>query len=280
MCGRVISGLYRVAWLWLALVWLAGAAHAAPRVVSLLPALTEAVCMLGACARLVGVDRYSNWPEAVQALPKVGGGLDPDVEAVLALRPDVVLMSASAVRSVPRLRALGLRVVTVDAERYEQVPALLQKVAQTLQLNAQAAPALWRGMQRQIQALAATVPTEARGARVYMEVSGEGYAAGQASFVGEMLAQLGVRSVVPQAMGAFPKIEPEWVLHADPALIVLPQASAQRLTQRPGWRHLAAVQKLRVCGYTPSEGDALVRPGPRMVEGARWMARCLREVWG
>jgi iron complex transport system substrate-binding protein len=69
-------------------------------------------------------------------------------------------------------------------------------------------------------------------------------------------------------------------LQADPDLLVLPQASAQRLTQRPGWRHLAAVQQVRVCRYTPSEGDALVRPGPRMVEGARWMARCLREVWG
>ena len=68
-------------------------AQAPQRIVSLLPSLTETVCTLGACQRLVGVDRYSNWPEAVIAkLPKVGGGLDPSIEAIVALKPDVVLM--------------------------------------------------------------------------------------------------------------------------------------------------------------------------------------------
>ena len=61
---------------------------AAPRrIVSLLPSLTETVCALGACERLVGVDRYSNWPASVQTLPQVGGGLDPNIEAVVALKP-------------------------------------------------------------------------------------------------------------------------------------------------------------------------------------------------
>ena len=67
------------------------------RIVSLLPSLTESVCELEQCHRLVGVDRYSNWPEAViSKLPKVGGGLDPSIEAVVALKPDVVLMSVSS----------------------------------------------------------------------------------------------------------------------------------------------------------------------------------------
>ena len=62
------------------------------RVVSLLPSLTETVCALGECRRLVGVDRYSNFPAEVRGLPQVGGGIDPSIEAVVALRPDVVLM--------------------------------------------------------------------------------------------------------------------------------------------------------------------------------------------
>ena len=66
------------------------------RVISLLPSLTESVCALGACERLVGADRYSNWPESVQRLPKVGGGVDPNIESIVALRPDVVLASASS----------------------------------------------------------------------------------------------------------------------------------------------------------------------------------------
>lgn len=254
------------------------AANAALRVVSLQPALTEAVCMLGACNTLVAVDRYSNWPAQVRALPKAGGGLDPDLEAVLALRPDVVLMSAHAVRSVPRLRQLGLRVVTLDAERQAQVLPLLQGVAQALALPSAAAPALWQRMQQQVQALALTLPPQVRGARVYVEVSGGGYAASQQSFVGELLAQLGARSVVPGSMGAFPLVDPEWVLQADPDVLMLPEVGWQQLAQRPGWRHLRAVRQGRVCHYTANEGDTLVRPGPRLVDGARWMARCLQAV--
>lgn len=66
------------------------------RIVSLLPSLTETVCALDQCHRLVGVDRYSNYPASVQKLPKVGGGLDPNIEAIVALRPDVVVMSVSS----------------------------------------------------------------------------------------------------------------------------------------------------------------------------------------
>ena len=57
------------------------------RIVSLLPSLTETICALDQCHRLVGTDRYSNHPASVQKLPKVGGGLDPSIESVVALRP-------------------------------------------------------------------------------------------------------------------------------------------------------------------------------------------------
>jgi len=80
------------------------------RIVSLLPSLTETVCELGKCDRLVGVDRYSNYPASVRSLPQVGGGIDPIIEAVVALKPDVVLMATSS-RGVQRLEALGLKVV-------------------------------------------------------------------------------------------------------------------------------------------------------------------------
>ena len=87
-----------------------GAEHrlAAPpqRIVTLLPSLTESVCAIGACDRLVGTDRFSNWPASVAALPKLGGLDDLPVERIAALKPDVVLVSSSA-RIIGRLEALG-----------------------------------------------------------------------------------------------------------------------------------------------------------------------------
>ena len=66
------------------------------RIVSLLPSLSETVCELGACAKLVGVDRYSNFPASVNALPKVGGMEDTNVELIASLKPDVVLVAVSS----------------------------------------------------------------------------------------------------------------------------------------------------------------------------------------
>ena len=80
------------------------------RIVSLLPSLTETVCELGACERLVGTDRYSNWPAAVRGLPKLGGLEDAQVERIAALKPDLILV-ANAPRLIERLESLGLPVL-------------------------------------------------------------------------------------------------------------------------------------------------------------------------
>ena len=74
------------------------------RIVSLMPSLTESVCALGECHRLVGVDRFSNWPEAVKKLPQMGGYIDPNIEAVVALKPDLVL-GASSMRATHAVAA-------------------------------------------------------------------------------------------------------------------------------------------------------------------------------
>lgn len=76
------------------------------RIVSLLPSLTETVCALGQCQKLVGVDRYSNWPGSIAKLPRMGGGIDPNIESVVAVKPDLVLMATSA-RGQRALKHLG-----------------------------------------------------------------------------------------------------------------------------------------------------------------------------
>jgi iron complex transport system substrate-binding protein len=85
-------------------------AQSPQRIVSVLPSLTEGVCALEQCHRLVGVDRYSNHPASVRSLPVVGGALDPNIEAIVALRPDVVLLAVSA-RVSERLESLGIKVL-------------------------------------------------------------------------------------------------------------------------------------------------------------------------
>ena len=245
------------------------------RVVSLLPSLTETVCALGACDRLVGVDRYSNWPPEVRQRPQVGGGLDPNIEAIVALRPDVVLLATSA-RAAPRLRALGLRVVALEPRTRAELSSVVQRVAQVLQVDG--ADALLGRIDAGVAAAAQSLPPAARGARVYFEVSPAPYAAGRASFIGETLQALGLDNIVGAQEGAFPKINPEWVVRAAPDLIMAGEQSATEMPRRPGWARLRAISEGRVCVFSADERDILVRPGPRMAEAAQLMADCARRT--
>ncbi len=242
------------------------------RIVTLLPSLTEAVCEMGACRRLVGVDRYSNSPAAVRALPQVGGGLDPNLEAIVALRPDAVLLAKSS-RVIQRLESLGLKVLVLEPKNHADVRRVLGKLDEVL--GTHEAPRVWRVIDASVSAAAQSVPPAARAMRVYFEVNNGPYAAGESSFIGETMTRLGVRNIVPASLGPFPKINPEYVVRANPDLIMVGERSATGLEQRPGWAGIRAVREGRVCRFTADESDVLVRPGPRMGEAARLMAKCL-----
>ena len=244
------------------------------RIVSVLPSLTEMVCALGRCQRLVGVDRYSNYPDSVRSLPKVGGGLDPNIEAIVALQPDLVLLATSS-PAADRLQALGIRVVALEPKNYADVQRVLERVG--LLLGVPDAQRLWREIDAGVAAAALTLPPRAKGARVYFEVNSAPYAAGEASFIGETLTRLGAANIVSRALGPFPKINPEFVVRADPDVIMVGDASFTGMAQRPGWAGMRAIQAGRVCAFTPAESDVMVRPGPRMAEAARSMAQCLRR---
>jgi len=244
------------------------------RIVSLLPSLTETVCELGQCQRLVGVDRYSNFPASVRALPQMGGGLDPSIEAIVALKPDVVLMATSA-RASERLQALGVKVVALEPKTHADVRRVLEKVGQLLGVDD--AQRVWRVIDAGVMAAAQSVPAAARGTRVYFEVNSAPYAAGEASFIGETLSRLGARNIVPASLGPFPQLNPEYVVRANPDLIMVGDSNYIGLEQRPGWSGMRALRERRLCVFTPEDSDMLVRPGPRMAEGARIMARCLAD---
>ena len=247
------------------------------RVVSLLPSSTESLCEMQQCERLVGVDRYSNWPASVRQLPKVGGGIDPSIEAIVALRPDVVLLSVSS-RVSDRLEALGVKVVALEPKTHADVRRVLTLIGDLFAVpRAEGADRLWRVIDAAVQAAAQSLPPKARGARVYFEVSRGPYAAGQPSFIGETLARLGARNVVPADLGPFPRLSPEYVLRAQPDVIMVSNRSAQPMTRYPGWDKLAAIRAGRLCVFGPEHSDVLVRPGPRMAEAARLMAGCLSE---
>lgn len=248
------------------------------RLITLLPSLTESVCTLGACAKLVGVDRYSNWPASVAALPHLGGLEDAQIERIVALKPDVVLAAKSA-RVTERLQALGLKVVLIESQTYADVRHSLATLALLLGTPAEGERA-WAAIEATITAAAARVPPAWRGQRVYFEVSSDPYAAGTVSFIGETLVRLGLANIVPPELGPFPRLNPEYVVRHQPDLIVAVERAVKEMPARPGWRALRALQGKppRTCGFDQARYELLIRPGPRMGEGAMALADCLAAM--
>jgi iron complex transport system substrate-binding protein len=254
------------------------------RIVSILPSLAESVCELGRCQRLVGVDRYSNWPLALTRLPQVGGGLDPNIEAIVALKPDVVLMAVSS-RAFDRLEGLGIKVVALEPKTHADVQRILKKLGQLLDVpEEQGAARLWRNIEAGIATAAQMLPKRAlainqktKPPTVYFEVNPAPYAAGESSFMGETLTRLGAKNIIPAALGPFPKINPEFVVRADPDVIMVGLRGSVGLEQRPGWKSMRAFREKRLCIFSNEESDVLVRPGPRMAEAAMLMATCLKS---
>ncbi|MDB5743746.1 MAG: periplasmic binding protein [Polaromonas sp.] len=250
------------------------------RIVSVLPSLTESVCELGQCQRLVGVDRYSNYPASVRGLPVVGEGIGPSIEAIVALKPDVVLLAVSS-RAGQRLESLGIKVVALEPRSHADVRRVLKKLGALLEVpDAVGADRLWRAIEDGVSAAAQSVPARLQGTRVYFEVSRGPYAAGEASFIGETLARLGVKNIIPAALGPFPRINPEFVVRANPALIMAGHSSMQAIASYPGWSAIKAVREQRICVLAADESDVVVRAGPRMAEAARIMARCIVDKAG
>ncbi|MGB6096645.1 MAG: helical backbone metal receptor [Comamonas thiooxydans] len=249
------------------------------RIVSLLPSLTESLCALGGCERLVGVDRYSNWPAHVKTVPVVGGGLDPNIEAIVALKPDLVLVSMAS-RAIARMEALGLKVVALEPRTHEEARTVMQKIGQLLALPpTQGADRIWAGIEADLNTAAASVPEAMRGQRVYFEASRGPYAAGEKSFIGQTLTRLHLRNVVDARQGPFPRLNPEYVVKQDPDLLMAGERSWKNgMPEYPGWAQMRAVKQGAICSFTPEESDILVRPGPRMAEGAQLIARCLKGL--
>ena len=246
------------------------------RIVTLLPSLTESVCALGGCDRLVGTDRFSNSPARVLSLPKLGGLEDAQVERIVSLKPDVVLAAPSA-RVIDRLESLGLKVLVLDTKTHADVKRGLYTIGQLLE-SPDAANAAWSRIEAAMAEATTRVPQALRGQRVYFEVDSTPYAAGAGSFIGETLARLGLGNIITPELGPFPRLNPEFVVKARPDIVIAAQSNLDDMPKRPGWNALAALQRHHSCGFDAEHYELLIRPGPRMGEAAQLLADCLARL--
>lgn len=252
--------------------------HATPpaRIVSLAPSITETLFALGAGDRVVAVSDYCDHPPEVTRLPRVGSFNAPNVEAVLAARPDVVIGAPSPGNheNVLTMRRLGLRVEIVDPERLADLPAVTRTIAAVAGVP-EAGERLVATMAREM----AAVRTRVAGApkpRVMMLVGQDPLiAVGPESFLGEMLVEAGAVNLAPQGE-AWPRLNLEVVIAADPEVIVDCSMGTEAGTATlEYWTRFPSITAVKTKRVYPFRSFEALRPGPRLAVALEELARVL-----
>lgn len=247
------------------------------RIVSLSPSTTEGLFAIGAGGRLVGRSRYCNWPPEVAALPQVGGFVDPNLEAILSLRPDLVVgaRGPAGAKMSEDLEARGIATLFPETESLAAIDAMILALGRATG-DADAAARTVAAIDARVSSIERAVATSPR-VRVLLVFGLEPVSvAGPGSFADEVLRRAGGDNVVTGG-GAYPTLGVERVHALDPDVIVnarMTGAEGGRTigAGTPGWAKLRAVRDGRV---VPLADETVLRPGPRIAEGLAAMARAI-----
>ncbi len=245
----------------------------AQRIVALTPSDCEILYAIGAGDLLVGRGTYCDYPAEVSELPVVASGADTNVEQILALEPDVLIMStmAQTEEQVAALEAAGVRVIVSDAQDIAGVYDAITLIGAVCGKTAEA-DALVADMKAGFEDIAAKA--ENAGKTVYFEVSPLQYGlwtAGKGTFMDELATLCGLTNAFADVEG-WSGISEEQVLERDPDYIVTitmyygeGPTPVEEIASRAGWENLKAVQNGNIYN---ADSNAVSRPGPRLVDAA------------
>lgn len=243
------------------------------RIVSLAPANTEILFAIGAGDRVVGVTTYDDFPPQVKKLPKVGDFMNPNLEAIAAAKPDLIVATNGVqAETLKKLSALGATVISIDPQTVQGVMTDTQRLGEAVDETGNASSVV-SGMQAAINNVKGAVSGSPR-PTVFVEIGQNPlYTVGQGTLMGDLVALAGGTNVVTQS-GYLP-YSVEQLVKANPDYYLATKGSSSNpaaMSKRPGFAKLAAVS----AGHVVILDDSLVsRPGPRIVLGLKAIARAI-----
>ena len=253
----------------------------AQRVVSLAPANTEILFAIGAGAQVVGRDETSDYPAEALVLPTIGGYSGFNLEAIVALHPDLVLAGGiNTPELVASLEQLGLTVYFLpNPTTLEEMYTNLETVARLTGHESETA-ALVESFKVRVAAVDEKILPLSYVPTVYYELDAteptKPFTAGPGSFVDLLIARAGGINIGAELQGQWAQISLEQLVVANPVIIILGDAAygetPEKVAQRPGWGTLTAIQTGQVF---PIDDNLVSRPGPRLVDGLEAMEKLL-----
>lgn len=262
-----------------------GALAAAPQaIISLSPTHTEILFAIGAADQIIAVDDMSNYPEEALAKPHDLSGYEPNVEAIAALEPDLVVIADDSKDLSGQLEQLDIDVWVGPAPTsFDDVYAQIDELGAAVG-RADEAEALVQQMQIDIDAAVQAVPELANPLAYYHELDPTLYSVTSNTFIGEVYKSFQLVNVADEAEDGndYPQLSAEFLVAANPDLIFLADTkccgeSVESVSARPGWDVLSAVQNGAVFAI---DDDIASRWGPRIVDFMKAVSAALVQVTG
>jgi iron complex transport system substrate-binding protein len=247
------------------------------RVVTLAPNLTEIVYFVGAGDRLVGNTTYCDYPEPARHVTKVGDTLQPSVERIIALHPDVIFVSTASQLEAftAQLEAQSIAVYVTDPHDLEGVLRAITAIGELLGEHDHGTQLVANLRQRTLaveERVRQTKPV-----KVFFQLSKEPlYTAGRDAFVTDLIKRAGGESVTRDVPGAWPRYSAESAVAARPEAIIMASAESMGGTASDGIAASLSKSPAALAGRVYKvNGDFLTRPGPRLIDGLEQIARAL-----
>lgn len=251
----------------------AGTSTAPARIASLNPATTELLFALGAGPRLVARTTWDVWPDAARAVTDVGPGLRPNVEAVLARHPDLVVLYASAENrlAAQQLRSAGIAVVALRTDKLEDFVRTSRELGRAVGESASAALVV-DTMQRTLARVRAATAHLDHPTVFWHVWDSPIYTIGSGSFLDELLTIAGGANIYADRKEPSPQVSLEDIIRRDPHIILAGTSGRTSLTSGPLWQGVRAVREGRVFVV---DTNLVGRPSVRAGEAAASIARLL-----
>jgi iron complex transport system substrate-binding protein len=247
----------------------------AHRIVSLIPATTELLFALGAGGSVVGRTTWCDYPAAAASVPNLGDGIAPNLEAVLASRPDLVLLynSAQNASAADRLRQLGIPALRLNTDRLADVDRVGRLLGR-LTGRAKAADSV-AGVFDTALASATAAPQDRRPRVLLLVWEQPPMTIGHGSFLSELVTRAGGANLFDDVSASAGAVSIEAVTARDPELILTTSAGPASFARRPEWQVVRAVRERR---FLPVNGSEFNRPSPRAPQAIRELAAKLRRA--
>jgi len=250
------------------------------RIVSHVPSITETLFALGLGDKLVADSEYCDYPEAAKTKPKIGGYFTPNIEEIVAMKPDLVLTDGYVAELVTKLDSLGIPIAVIDPKDINRVLTDIELLGNVTGSQKEAKE-LTSDMKRRIDAVVDAVSSASRPSVFYVfdaTDTTKPWTAGPGSFVDALISLAGGENVAASASDPWIQFNMEELVRANPDIILVDSShgtaaiSPDQIKELPGWQDLQAVNEHQIYII---DSDLVNRSGPRIVQGLEGMAKIL-----